>query len=120
MGQIPLVISDSLALYDYLMYAHTKTRIHAALETTAKEIYKIMRVPKGLRKLIRKVISDCIKCRLLENKTLGLKIADHPEARTVFAPCFHSCMTDICYGFRRQAYKQARMVIKVYRLAIEC
>ena len=99
------------------MYAHTMTRIHATLETTAKVIYKIMRVPKGLRKLIREVISEC---RLLEKKTLGLKIADHPEARTVFAPCFHSCMMDICYGFRRQAYKQARMVVKVYGLEIVC
>jgi len=94
--------------------------MHAALEPTVKEIHKIMKVPNGLRNLIRKVISDCIKCRLLEKKTLELRMANHPEARTILAPCFHSCMMDICYGFKGQAYKRARTTIKIYGLVIVC
>ena len=47
------------------------------------------KVQKGLRNLIRKVISDCIKCILLEKKTLELRMANYPEARTILAPCFH-------------------------------
>jgi len=119
-NQVPIVLNDSPVLYAYLMYVHTKTSIHAALEPTVKEIHKMMKVPKGLRNLIRRVISDCIKCKLISKKTLELKMANHPESRTVLAPCFHSCMMDICYGFKGQAYKRARTIIKVYGLVIVC
>ena len=47
-------------------------------------------------------------------------MANHPEARTTLAPCFHSCMMDICYGFKGQAYKRARTVMKIYGLVIVC
>ena len=119
-GQIPVVLPDSPVLYSFLMYLHTKVNIHASLETTVREVFKKMRVVRGLRRLVRKIIQDCMKCRLIEKKTLELKLANHPEARTVLAPCFHSCMMDICYGFKGQAFKRSRTVIKVYGLVIVC
>jgi len=119
-GRIPVVLPDSPVLYSYLMFLHTKTIAHASLETTVREVFKKMRVVRGLRRLVRKVIQDCMKCRLLEKKTLELRLANHPEARTVLAPCFHSCMMDICYGFKGQAFKRSRTVIKVYGLVIVC
>ena len=79
-----------------------------------------MRVVKGLRCLIRKIIASCIKCRLMEKKTLELRLQNHPEARTVLAPCCHSCMMDICYGFKGQSFKRSRTVIKIYGLVIVC
>ena len=79
-----------------------------------------MRVVKGLRGLIKKIIASCIKCRLMEKKTLELRLQNHPEARTVLAPCFHSCMMDICYGFKGQSFKRSRTVIKIYGLVIVC
>ena len=119
-GRIPVVLPDSPVLYSYLMYVHVKTSIHASLETTVKEVYRKMRVVKGLRWLVKRVIADCVKCRLIEKKTLELRLASHPEARTVLAPCFHSCMMDICYGFKGQTYKRSRAVIKIYALVIVC
>jgi len=119
-GRVPVVLPDSPILYAYLMFVHTKTRNHASLEATVKEIYMKMRVIKGLRWLIKRVIADCVKCRLIEKKTLELKLANHPEARTVLAPCFHSCMMDICYGFKGQTFKRSRAVIKIYALVIVC
>ena len=80
----------------------------------------MMNVPKGLRNLIRRNISDCVKCKLMSKNTLDLKMSNHPEARTVLDPCLYSCMMDICYGFKGQAYKRARNVIKVYGLVIVC
>ncbi len=50
LGRIPVVLPDSPVLYSYLMYVHTKTSIHASLETTVKEIHRKMRVVKGLTK----------------------------------------------------------------------
>ena len=102
------------------MFVHTKTKIHASLERTVREIHMKMRVVKGLRWLIKRVIADCMKCRLIEKETLELKLANHPEARTVLAPCFHSCMMDICYGFKGKTFKRSRVVIKIYALVIVC
>ena len=118
--RIPVILPDSPVLYAYLMYVHTKTNIHASLETTVKEIHRKMRVVKGLRWLVKRVIADCVKCRLIEKKTLELRLASHTEARTVLAPCFHSCMIDICYGFKGQTFKRSRVVIKIYALVIVC
>ena len=119
-GEIPVVLADSPVLYAYLMYIHTKSAAHSALEPTVKEVFKKMRVMKGLRRLIKKIIADCIKCRLMEKKTLELRLQNHLEARTVLAPCFHSCMMDICYGFKGQSFKRSRTVVKIYGLVIVC
>jgi hypothetical protein len=70
-GRIPVVLPDSPVLYSYLMYVHMKTSIHASLETTVKEIHRKMRVVRGLRWLVKRVIADCVKCRLIEKKNLG-------------------------------------------------
>ena len=120
LGQIQVVLSDSPILYSYLMFVHTKVNMHASLETTVREIYKKMRVVRGLRWLIKRVIADCIKCKLIEKKTLKLRLENHPEARKVLAPCFNSCMMDICYGFKGQPFKRSRTVIKIYGLVIVC
>ena len=85
-----------------------------------KEVHRKMRVVKGLRWLVKRVIADCVKCRLIEKKTLELRLSNHPKARTLLAPCFHSCMMDICYGFKGQAFKRSRAVIKIYALVIVC
>ena len=39
-----------------------------------------------MRWMIKRVIADCIMCRLMEKKTLELRLENHPEARTVLAP----------------------------------
>ena len=74
-NQVTVVMCDSPAMYAYLMYIHTKT--NALLELTVKEVYKMMKVPKGLRNLIRRIISDCVKCKLMSKETLELKMANH-------------------------------------------
>ena len=48
-GELPVVLSDSPILYAYLMYIHTKSVAHSGVESTVKEVYKKMRVTKGLR-----------------------------------------------------------------------
>ena len=39
---------------------------------------KKMKVLKGLRRLVKKIISSCIKCRLIATKTVELKMAKLP------------------------------------------
>ena len=38
----------------------------------------------------------------------------------MLAPCFHSYMMDICYGFKGQSFKRPRTIIKIYGLVIVC
>ena len=109
---------ESMMKEGYLLSIRSELKIYT--KTTVKEIHRKMRVVKGLRWLVRRVIADCVKCRLIEKKTLELRLASHPEARTVLAPCFHSCMIDICSGFKGQTFKRPRVVIKIYALVIVC
>ena len=67
-NQVTVVMCDSPAMY---------TKTNALLELTVKEVYKMMKVPKGLRNLIRRIISDCVKCKLMSKETLELKMANH-------------------------------------------
>ena len=116
----PLVLSDSPVLYSYVMYVHTKKNPHAGVECTVKEVTAKMRVFSGLRNLIKKVNKDCLKCRLREKKSVELRMSSHPLPRTVLAPPYHSAMMDIAYGFKGQAYKRARTIIKIYAVVIVC
>ena len=73
-----------------------------------------------LRNLIKKVNKDCLKCKLREKRTIELRMCSHPLPRTVLAPLYHSAMMDIAYGFRGQAYKRARTIVKIYAVVIVC
>ena len=65
--------------------------------------------------------SDCRLCKVQINGKENSKVeANHPEARTVLAPCFHSRMIDICYGFKGHTFKRSHAVIKIYALVIVC
>ena len=114
MDKKPLVLIDSPVLYSYVMYVHTKRNPHAGVECTVKEVSAKMRVFSGLRNLIKKLNKDCLKCRLREKKSVELRMSSHPLPRTVLAPPYHYAMMDIAYGFKGQAYKRARTIIKIY------
>ena len=74
----------------------------------------------GLRRLVKKIKQDCLKCRLLDRKTVKLQISDHPQDRTTIAPPFYFMMIDIAFGFRGQTYKKSRSVLKFYALVCVC
>ena len=119
-GMKPVVLEDSPVLYAFVMFVHTKSSPHAGVECIVKEVLKKMRVPSGLRRLVKRVSSDCLKCRLREKKMVELRMSSHPEPRTVLAPPFHSAMLDIAFSFKGQAYKRARTPVKIYAVVIVC
>ena len=55
---VPVVLEDSPVLYSYIMWIHNTINPHAGVETTVKDMSKKMRVPKGLRKLIKKITQE--------------------------------------------------------------
>ena len=52
---VPVVLEDSPVLYAYIMWIHNKVNPHAGVKTTIRDISKKMKVPKGLRKLVKRI-----------------------------------------------------------------
>ena len=86
---VPVVLEDSHVLYSYIMWIHNKINPHAGVEATIRYVCKKMRFPKGLRKLVKKITQDCVKCKIKMKKVSEVRMSTHSEARTVQAPPFH-------------------------------
>ena len=92
---VPVVLEDSPILYSYIMWIHNKINPHAGVEATIRDVCKKMRVTKGIRKLVKKITHDCVKCRIKTKKVSEVKMSTHSEARTVLAPPFHATMAEL-------------------------
>ena len=117
---LPIVSSDSDVFFSYLMHVHHNIRPHSGVEITMKEISKSMMVINNPRKLIQSIRKDCQTCRIINKKTLELRMLNHPDARTIMAPPFYIAQMDTVFGFRAQVFKDARKTVKVYALIICC
>ena len=102
------------------MRIHNKINPHTGIEATVREVCKKMRIPKGLRKLVKRITLDCVKCRIKTKKVSEVKMSTHSEARTIIAPPFHALRADIAYGFRGKLFKGARKELRVYWSMIVC
>ena len=72
-----------------------------------------MRVLKGLRRIVKKITQDCVKCKIRMKKVSEVRMSTNSKARTVLAPPFHAAMADIAYGFRGKPLKGARKELKI-------
>ena len=80
---VPVVLEDSLILYSYIMWIHNKINPHAGVESTMRDVSRKMRVPKGLRKLVKRITIHCVKCKIKTKKVCEVRMSTHNEARTV-------------------------------------
>ena len=119
-SMLPVVLSGSELFFSYAMFIHNKVRIHSGVESTLREINKTMFVLNNPRRILQRIRKDCPKCRIIAKKTVELKMASHPAARTTIAPPFYHCQMDTVYGFKGQIHKNARKTIKIYALLIVC
>ena len=53
-------------------------------------------------------------------KTSELRMAEHPESRTMLAPPFYHAMMDIAFNFSGKTHKISRVSIKIYFFVIVC
>ena len=117
---IPIVRADSHLLYSFIIEVHCNRIPHAGVETTVREVLKEMMPIRGLRNLIKRIKSDCLKCRMLERKTVELQMSQHPGSRTLIAPPFFHMMIDIAFGFKGQTFKKSRTSLKFYAFVGVC
>ena len=57
---VPVLLEDSPILYSYIMWIQNKINPHAGVKTTVREVSKKMRVPKGVRRLVKRITQDCV------------------------------------------------------------
>ena len=119
-GVVPVALVDSPICFSYLMAIHTKILPHAGVVTTTRELAKRMMVPNGAKRLISRIRSDCVRCKIILKKTVELEMQKHGAPRTMVAPPFYNSMMDIAYGFPGQPFKNARKRVEVYALVIVC
>ena len=119
-GHLPVVREDSPILYALVLDIHLRRTPHAGVELTVNEVFKEVFVIQGLRRLIRRIKKDCLKCKLLDRKTVELQMSHHPQARTTIAPPFYTMMIDVAFGFKGQSYKKSRSTFKLYALVCVC
>ena len=83
-------------------------------------LFKFKKCTGKVKFFWKKIIQDCVKCKIKMKKVSEVKMSTHSEARTVLAPPFHASMADIAYGFKGKSYKGARKELKVYAIVIVC
>ena len=75
---VPVDLEDSPVLYSYIMWIHNKINPHAGVESTRRDVCKKMRVPKGLRKLVKRITLDCVKCKIKAKKVSEARSSEQP------------------------------------------
>ena len=116
---VPVVLPSSPIFYSYLMFVHHRLRPHAGVESTLREIMKIMHVPNA-RPMIARVRKDCPKCRILAKKTVDLHMENHHFSRTTLAPPFYNVQMDIAMSFKAKPFITSRTVLTCHALVIVC
>ena len=106
-GHPPVVLFDSPILYSYIMMIHLTRIQHPGIDITIKAASNKMFVPEKLGAVVKKVRTDCSMCRIILKKTSELRMAEHPESRTILAPPFYHAMMDIAFNFSGKTHKKS-------------
>ena len=85
-GHLPVVLFESPILYSYIMMIHLSRIHHTGIDITIKAVSNKMFVPEKLEAVVKKIRTDCSKCRIILKKTSELQMAEHPKSRTILAP----------------------------------
>ena len=93
---------------------------HAGVDVTVKSVSNKMFVPEKLGAVVKRIRSDCSRCRIILKKTSELRMAEHPESRTILATPFYHAMMYIVFNFSGKTYKKSRVSVKIYALVIVC
>jgi hypothetical protein len=115
----PPVLSNSDIFYAYALHCHYNLVPHGGIESTLLEISKRF-YPVRPRKVLAKILADCIKCRLLRKKRLQQEMSEHSSLRTTLAPAFAHVCIDLAQNFSTKTRFAGRQVMNCPALIIVC
>ena len=115
----PCILPQSSIFYAYVMAVHWKLLPHFGLESTLLEISKRFH-PIRPRKILARILSDCIKCKLIQKKVLAHEMSQHNSVRLTLAPPFTFVMIDLAQNFRVKTRFQGRQTQKSPALVVCC
>ena len=72
------------------------------------------------RRILSRILKDCIKCRLVKKKVLSHEMAKHSSVRFTFAPPFTFLQCDIAQNFHCKVRNSGRQTCKAPALVVCC
>ena len=73
-GHLPVVLYDSPILHSFIMMIHLTRVHHAGVDVTIKAVSNKMFVLEKLGAVVKKIRTDCSKCRIILKKTSELRM----------------------------------------------
>jgi hypothetical protein len=115
----PCILPSSKIFYAFCMYIHNIGEPHGGVERTLLEISKRFYPIKG-RKMIAKIIKDCIKCKIIRKKLLEYEMKNHHSVKLTFAPAFCFVSLDLAQDFHTKTRFQGRQTMRCPALVLVC
>ncbi len=115
----PCIMPDCSIFYAYSLHVHLVMLPHSGLESTLQEISKRF-YPIRPRKILTRLLSSCIKCRILQKKVLAHEMEEHKAVRTTLAPPFSFFMCDLAQNFLVKTRFVGRQTMKAPALVCCC
>ena len=115
----PCTMPDSIIFYAYAIWVHLKSAPHMGLESTLVEIMKRFH-PVRPRRILGKLLGDCVKCKAVRRKVLEHEMAKHKSPRITLAPPFTFCMGDLAQDFLTKSCFSGRQSMKAPALVLCC
>jgi len=115
----PCILPDTPIFYAFAIHVHFDANPHSGIESTLREIMKRF-YPIRPRAILRKILSDCIKCRILQKRTLLHEMSNHSTLRFTIAPPFSHVMCDLAQPFNTKVRWNGRQTFKVPALVTVC
>ena len=115
----PCVLATSDIFYAFAIHCHFNLSSHAGYEGTLHEISKRFHVINP-RKVLVRVLKDCIRCKRIKRKALEQEMAKHNSIRFTFAPPFTFLQVDIAQPFHTKTRTAGRQTTKAPCLVVCC
>ena len=71
------MLSDASIFYAYIMMIHLSRIQHAGIDITVKAVSNRMFVPEKLGIFVKRIRTECYRCRIILKKTAKLRMAEH-------------------------------------------
>ena len=115
----PCIMPGSIIFYSFAMWIHLQSVPHMGLESTLLELTKRFH-PVQPRKTLTRILSDCVKCKIIRKKVLRHEMSKHSSLRTTLAPPFTFIMCDLAQNFLTKSRHSGRQTMKAPALIVCC